>query len=148
MLNAATIAAIVAACWAHPSGVAYLAKIEQIRACAEARGNPCCVTQEVYGGRQAKHITKPSIEHILESWEWLEQQRTQQVRDAPDGIIQPKPAPVAQVIPAAPVAAETAQILSAQIHTPVAADSVALAALQRRNRMAMILVMALDDDDD
>lgn len=42
MLNAATIAAIVAAIWAHPQGVAYLDKIEQIRICAEALGNPCC----------------------------------------------------------------------------------------------------------
>ncbi len=42
MLNAATLAAIVAAVWAHPQGVAYLEKIEQIRVCAEAKGNPCC----------------------------------------------------------------------------------------------------------
>lgn len=41
MLNAATIAAIVAAVWAHPSGVAYLEKIERLNACATV--NPCCV---------------------------------------------------------------------------------------------------------
>lgn len=41
-LNAITIAAIVAACWAHPSGQAYLAKIDQIEALSIACGNPCC----------------------------------------------------------------------------------------------------------
>ena len=40
MLNAATIAAIVAACWAHPSGVSYLEKIERLNACSTP--NPCC----------------------------------------------------------------------------------------------------------
>lgn len=42
MLNAVTIAAIVAAVWAHPQGVAYIAKIDQIEAAAIACGNPCC----------------------------------------------------------------------------------------------------------
>ncbi len=41
-LNAVTIAAIVAACWAHPQGQAYLAKIYQIEALSIACGNPCC----------------------------------------------------------------------------------------------------------
>lgn len=42
MLNAATIAAIVAAIWAHPMGQAYLAKIDTIAHCVEIKGNPCC----------------------------------------------------------------------------------------------------------
>lgn len=50
MLNAATIAAIVAACWAHPSGVSYLEKIDQIEAAAIACGNPCCTKKTVTGG--------------------------------------------------------------------------------------------------
>lgn len=42
MLNIATIAAIVAAVWAHPQGVSYLEKIDQIEARSIACGNPCC----------------------------------------------------------------------------------------------------------
>ena len=41
MLNAATLAAIVAAVWAHPAGVSYLEKIERLALCHTA--NPCCV---------------------------------------------------------------------------------------------------------
>ena len=41
-MNAVTLAAIVAACWAHPQGQAYLAKIYQIEALSIACGNPCC----------------------------------------------------------------------------------------------------------
>jgi len=41
-LNAVTIAAIVTACWAHPQGQAYLAKIDQIEALSISCGNPCC----------------------------------------------------------------------------------------------------------
>jgi hypothetical protein len=109
------------------------------------------VASQVYGGRQAKRITEPSVEHVLESWDWLEWQRAQQAqaRDKPEDTIKPKAAPVdpAGLVHAAGDA-ETASILSAQIHQPVAVDPAALAALQRRNRMAMILAMALDDDDD
>lgn len=50
MLNAATLAAIVAACWAHPSGVSYLEKINQIEADAIVCGNPCCTKNTVTGG--------------------------------------------------------------------------------------------------
>ena len=41
-LTQADIDAIVAACWAHPQGQAYLAKIYQIEALSIACGNPCC----------------------------------------------------------------------------------------------------------
>lgn len=40
--NAVTLAAIVSAVWAHPQGVSYLEKIDQIAIYAEACGNPCC----------------------------------------------------------------------------------------------------------
>ena len=57
MLNAVTIAAIVAACWVHPQGQAYLAKIETylskveaISAAVERCGNPCCSKKTVTGG--------------------------------------------------------------------------------------------------
>jgi hypothetical protein len=52
MLNAATIAAIVAAVWAHPSGVAYLEKIEQLAQCQKP--NPCCVAKPHGGGGGAR----------------------------------------------------------------------------------------------
>jgi hypothetical protein len=42
MLNIATIAAIVAAVWAHPQGVAYLEKIDTIEQLSISCGNPCC----------------------------------------------------------------------------------------------------------
>ncbi len=42
MLNAVTIAAVAAACWAHPQGVSYLAKIDQINTYSIECGNPCC----------------------------------------------------------------------------------------------------------
>lgn len=57
MLNAAAIAAIVAACWAQPQGQAYLAKIEAylakveaISAAVDRCGNPCCTKNTVTGG--------------------------------------------------------------------------------------------------
>ena len=50
MLNAVTIAAIVAACWAHPQGQAYLAKIEQIDQLSISCGNPCCNQVSPSGG--------------------------------------------------------------------------------------------------
>jgi len=42
MLNAITIAAIVAAVWAHPQGISYLEKIDQIEQLSISCGNPCC----------------------------------------------------------------------------------------------------------
>ena len=51
-LNAVTIAAIVAACWAHPQGQAYLAKIDQIEALSISCGNPCCASG---AGQGASH---------------------------------------------------------------------------------------------
>ncbi len=50
-MNAVTIAAIVAACWAHPQGQAYLAKIDQIEALSISCGNPCC---QQFGAGQRK----------------------------------------------------------------------------------------------
>jgi len=50
MLNAITIAAIVAACWAHPQGQAYLAKIEQIEQLSISCKNPCCNQVTPSGG--------------------------------------------------------------------------------------------------
>ena len=53
-MNAVTIAAIVAACWAHPQGQAYLAKIDQIEALSISCGNPCC-RQALAAG----HVVRP-----------------------------------------------------------------------------------------
>lgn len=57
-LNAVTIAAIVAACWAHPSGQAYLAKIDQIEALSISCGNPCCKSEEQHAGGHWKHLLR------------------------------------------------------------------------------------------
>lgn len=70
-LNAVTIAAIVAACWAHPQGQAYLAKIDQIEALSIACGNPCCKTvaaQPEYHGGRWRDVT---YEEVSERWELL-----------------------------------------------------------------------------
>ena len=72
MLNAATLAAIVAACWAHPQGVAYLAKIAQIEAAAIARGNPCCVRGGVAVTYAPRHVTpRPRQKRPIENDEAL-----------------------------------------------------------------------------
>lgn len=42
MLTLADLSAIELAIWSHPSGMSYLAKIEQLRVQSEACGNPCC----------------------------------------------------------------------------------------------------------
>lgn len=64
LLNAATIAAIVAACWAHPSGQAYLSKIDQIEAYANACGNPCCKKPVGVGGKHVKRILVERVESL------------------------------------------------------------------------------------
>lgn len=82
MLNTATIAAIVAACWAHPSGVSYLEKIERLNACQTE--NPCCVHNVIGGG--GKRRSKDTDTHRLYSdhWEYLDGLREIQVQVADD----------------------------------------------------------------
>ena len=63
MLNAATIAAIVAAVWAHPQALDYLDKIEQLRVCAEAKGNPCCRSR--YDGAKLREVTNKARKRLL-----------------------------------------------------------------------------------
>lgn len=87
MLNAATLAAIVAAVWAHPQGVAYLEKIEQIRVCAEAKGNPCCAPQALqpHGGgvvARAKDHRELTYEELNSRYELVELQRAAQAAAA------------------------------------------------------------------
>ena len=147
MLNAVTIAAIVAACWAHPSGVAYLAKIEQIQACAEAKGNPCCQLNH-YGGKRRDDL---SVERVLESWEWLDAQRARQAQDRKYRI-----APVDEVEFTAGSASPSVQdeppgIIAmplTKIHDAESADKAALADRQRRNRRAMLMLLAMAEDED
>ena len=87
MLNAATLAAIVAAVWAHPQGVAYLEKIEQIRVCAEAKGNPCCAPQALqpHGGGvvvRTKEQRELTYEELNSRYELVELQRAAQAAAA------------------------------------------------------------------
>lgn len=78
--NAATLAAIVAACWAHPSGVSYLAKIDQIEALSISCGNPCC--RKAGGGKQARHARKILVERI-ESLDDLVEQLAEVTKNEP-----------------------------------------------------------------
>lgn len=72
MLNAATIAAIVAACWAHPQGVAYLAKIAQIESAAITCGNPCCARPGAAIPYAPRHVSpRPRKKHPVENDEAL-----------------------------------------------------------------------------
>ena len=136
MLNAATIAAIVAACWAHPSGQAYLDKIERIEAAANACGNPCCHKTSLVG------ITDEEDESLRNYAETIE--RSLRERYA-------KPlAPVLKVLKIAPVAAKKA--VTAQAAHAVIPDSATQGAetetamAQRRKRdMAMVMMMAMMD---
>lgn len=74
MLNAATLLALVAACWAHPQGVAYLEKIEQIEQLSISCGNPCCrggggkggkaTEEELWKQLQDPYVFKPKVEEV------------------------------------------------------------------------------------
>lgn len=79
MLNAVTLAAIVAAVWAHPQGVAYLDKIEQMRVCAEANGNPCCGSSGSGGGGGGGWIEREPVsrEYLRALYEYEELDRRQ-----------------------------------------------------------------------
>lgn len=82
-LNAVTIAAIVAACWAHPQGQAYLAKIDQIEALSISCGNPCC--KHPVGVSSRFVSAKPKlilVEHIHE-FDDLVEQVTELVKEQP-----------------------------------------------------------------
>lgn len=74
MLNSVTLLAIVAACWAHPQGVAYLEKIDQIEQLSTSCGNPCCrggggkggkaTEEELWKYLQEPYVFKPKVEEI------------------------------------------------------------------------------------
>lgn len=85
MLNAATIAAIVAACWAHPSGQAYLAKIDQIEQLSITCGNPCCNKTSSRSHKQEKH------EYVSVSWnmDWTQPIIEKVEKELPKTIVEP-----------------------------------------------------------
>lgn len=100
-----------------------------------------------YGGKQRENI---SVERVLESWEWLDAQRARQEQD--------------RIAPVDEDAFATGSISSSvqhelpgiiaiampltQIHDTESADKAALADRQRRNRRAMLMLLAMAEDDD
>lgn len=96
MLNAVTLAAIVAAVWAHPQGVAYLDKIEQVRVCAEANGNPCCSDSGGGGGGGRIEPDPVSREYLRALYEYEELDRR---KLAEKSITADERKPVALAIP-------------------------------------------------
>lgn len=78
LLNAATIAAIVAACWAHPQGQAYLAKIDQIETLSISCGNPCC---NQLGSGQHRAREEELWKNLQEPWQY--KPKVQQVEVIP-----------------------------------------------------------------
>ena len=66
MLNAVTIAAIVAAVWAHPQGVSYLEKIDQIEQLSISCGNPCCQL----GSGQHRAREEELWKNLREPWQY------------------------------------------------------------------------------
>jgi hypothetical protein len=74
MLTPATILALVAACWAHPQGVAYLEKIDQIEQLSISCGNPCCTTggggnrklteKELWANLPEPYVFKPKVKEV------------------------------------------------------------------------------------
>ena len=66
MLNTVTIAAIVAAVWAHPQGVSYLEKIDQIEQLSISCGNPCCQL----GSGQHRAREEELWKNLREPWQY------------------------------------------------------------------------------
>lgn len=66
MLNAVTIAAIVAAVWAHPQGVSYLEKIDRIEQLSISCGNPCCQL----GSGQHRAREEELWKNLREPWQY------------------------------------------------------------------------------
>ena len=66
MLNSITIAAIVAAVWAHPQGISYLEKIDRIEQLAISCGNPCCQL----GSGQHRAREEELWKNLREPWQY------------------------------------------------------------------------------
>lgn len=103
-----------------------------------------------YGGKQREDL---SVERVLESWEWLDAQRARQEQDQKDRI-----APVDEVKFTAGSTSPSVQdeppgiiaiaMPRTKIHDTESVDKAALADQQRRNRRAMLMLLAMAEDDD
>jgi len=82
-LNAITIAAIVAACWAHPQGQSYLAKIDKIDALSISCGNPCCRQPVGVGSRTLSAKPKLILVERIHDFDDLVEQVTDLVKEQP-----------------------------------------------------------------
>lgn len=140
LMNAVTIAAIVAACWAHPSGVAYLEKIEQIRVCAEAKGNPCCKEDTRQGGPDRQHV-----ERITKPANWAPKHEFD--LDLPESPYA-RPDPVVTTVPGVVPTSPPPKVVTAAKPVTVAPQNPAAAPLSEQDALAMVLaaLFVLDDD--
>ena len=66
MLNSITIAAIVAAVWAHPQGISYLEKVDRIEQLSISCGNPCCQL----GSGQHRAREEELWKNLREPWQY------------------------------------------------------------------------------
>lgn len=103
-----------------------------------------------YGGKQREDI---SVERVLESWEWLDAQRARQEQDRKDRIAPVDESAFAAGSTSPSVHDEPPGIIAiamprTKIHDAESADKAALADRQRRNRRAMLMLLAMAEDED
>lgn len=117
-----TIAAIAAAFWAHPQGVAYLEKIDRIEACANrfpckktGSGGPDAVSRDRYGGGGAREFIEDLFPAHLEALGWRDPARVPQEpappREAPASSPTQPAAPEPRVDPTPKVSRAAPEII-------------------------------------
>lgn len=101
-----------------------------------------------YGGKQREDI---SVERVLESWEWLDAQIARQAQDHSAPLVDEDAFAAGSISPL--VQDATPGIIAiamprTKIHDTESADKSVLADRQRRNRRAMLMLLAMAEDDD
>ena len=101
-----------------------------------------------YGGKQREDI---SVERVLESWEWLDAQRARQAKDRIAPPVDEGEFAAGSISPSVQDATPSIIAIAmprTKIHDTESADKAALADRQRRNRRAMLMLLAMAEDDD
>lgn len=101
-----------------------------------------------YGGKQREDL---SVERVLESWEWLDAQRARHEQDRIAPPVDEGEFAAGSISPS--VQDEPPGIIAiamprTKIHDTESADKSVLADRQRRNRRAMLMLLAMAEDDD
>lgn len=100
-----------------------------------------------YGGKQRDDL---SVERVLESWEWLDAQRARQEQDriAPVDEVEFTAGSTSPSVQDEPPGIIAIAMPRTKIHDADSADKAALADQRRRNRRAMLMLLAMAEDDD